>query len=87
MKTLIIILFFTVQFTFSQNFEIKGNSVVNNKGKINVKRRNVNIEENANVNNSGTINIEDRTLNSEGNINNTNGKLILNYQGGTVLGQ
>lgn len=87
MKTLIIILFFTVQFTFSQNFEIKGNSVVNNKGKINVKRRNVNIEENANVNNSGTITIEDRTLNSEGNINNTNGKLILNYQGGTVLSQ
>ena len=87
MKTLIIIIFFAAQFTLSQNFEIKGNSVVNNKGKINVKRRNVNIDQQANLNNSGTITIEDRTLNSEGNINNDNGKLILNYQGGTVLSQ
>lgn len=93
MKILLYILILTSSISLCQNFDIKGNSVILNKGKISVKKRNVNIEKDANVNNSGTFYIEQVTpissamLNSEGNINNDNGNLILDYQGGTILNQ
>lgn len=92
MKILIIILFLT-KITFSQNFEIKGNSVLNNRGKVNIQNRNVNLDTQANINNSGTINIEktvdtlNTLLNSGGTINNENGKIILNYNGSTTFNQ
>lgn len=86
MKILILILTLT-SISFAQIFEIKGNANVNNKGRINSKNKKVTVEQGSLINNSGTFNIEDNVLQSEGNINNENGRLILNYQGGTVLNQ
>lgn len=92
MKILIIILLLT-KISFSQSFEMKGNSVLNNRGKVNIQNRNVNVDTLSNINNSGTINIQKTVdtlntfLNSNGRINNENGKLIINYNGGTNLNQ
>jgi hypothetical protein len=86
MKILIIILLLT-KITFSQNFEMKGNSVLDNKGKVNINNRYVNVENGSNINNSGTINIEKQYLNSDGIINNENGKLLLNNTTTTTFNQ
>lgn len=87
MKILFLILILSNTFLLSQQVEIKGNAVINNTGKITVKKRNVNIENNSIVNNTGTFTVEERILNSLGTINNDNGQLILNYQGVTFLSQ